>query len=182
MSMIDFKDTEISGCLEILPKVLNDDRGYFVKTFHVDQFMDYGLEINFTEEYYSFSYCGVIRGLHFQLPPYEHTKIVYCTEGAVMDVVVDLRTSSPSYGQFSTFTLSAEKANLLYIPKGLAHGFEVLSDRAMMMYKVSTVYSPEYDSGILWKSLDIPWQTRSPILSRRDQGFIDFKQFVSPFL
>jgi dTDP-4-dehydrorhamnose 3,5-epimerase len=115
------------------------------------------------------------------LPPKEHTKIVYCVQGSVQDVVVDLRIQSPTYGKFEVFSLSAEKANMVYIPIGLAHGFEVLSETAIMMYKVSSVYSPEHDTGILWNSVNIPWQTRNPIISQRDQSFIEFPNFRSLF-
>jgi dTDP-4-dehydrorhamnose 3,5-epimerase len=175
------KESTISGCYELLPKVFLDERGTFVKTFHEDIFRDCGLETNFAEEYYSVSYKNVIRGLHFQLPPKEHTKIVYCVQGSVQDVVVDLRIQSPTYGKFEIFSLSAEKANMVYIPIGLAHGFEVLSETAIMMYKVSSVYSPEHDTGILWNSVNIPWQTRNPIISQRDQSFIEFPNFRSLF-
>jgi dTDP-4-dehydrorhamnose 3,5-epimerase len=175
------KESSISGCYELLPKVFLDERGTFVKTFHEDIFRDCGLEANFAEEYYSVSYKNVIRGLHFQLPPKEHTKIVYCVQGSVQDVVVDLRTQSPTYGKFEIFSLSAEKANMVYIPIGLAHGFEALSETAIMLYKVSTVYSPKHDTGILWNSVNISWQTTNPIVSKRDQDFQLFTQFVSPF-
>jgi dTDP-4-dehydrorhamnose 3,5-epimerase len=95
--------------------------------------------------------------------------------------VVDLRIQSPTYGKFEVFSLSAEKANMVYIPIGLAHGFEVLSETAIMIYKVSTVYSPEHDTGILWNSVNIPWQTRNPIISQRDQDFCCFDNFNTPF-
>jgi dTDP-4-dehydrorhamnose 3,5-epimerase len=95
--------------------------------------------------------------------------------------VVDLRIQSPTYGKFEVFSLSAEKANMVYIPIGLAHGFEVLSETAIMMYKVSSVYSPEHDTGILWNSVNIPWQIRNPIISQRDQSFIEFPNFRSLF-
>ena len=106
------------------------------------------------------------------MPPHDHTKIVYCVQGAVMDVVVDLRVQSPTYGQFIVFDLNAEKGNLVYISPGFAHGFEVLSESALMMYKVSTVYNP---------GAGIPWQAKNPILSRRDQSFVPLPEFRSPF-
>ena len=179
--MFELTETKLSGCWEIMPKILKDDRGYFIKTFHSDFFAQQGLETDFKEEYYSLSYQGVIRGLHFQIPPHDHTKIVYCVQGAVMDVVVDLRVQSPTYGQFIVFDLNAEKRNLVYISPGFAHGFEVLSESALMMYKVSTVYNPGADSGVLWSSLGIPWQAQNPILSQRDQSFVPLPEFRSPF-
>lgn len=173
--------TKIPDCFELQPKIFQDERGSFVKTFHEEIFKTNNLEINFAEEYYSVSVHNVIRGLHFQIPPQEHTKLVYCVQGQVLDVVVDLRVGSPTYGDFATFEVSAEKANLIYIPPGLAHGFCVKSAQAIMMYKVSTVYSPNEDSGIRWDSLSIPWHNDSPILSKRDQSFVAFSKFKSPF-
>lgn len=173
--------TKIPDCYELQPKIFEDERGSFVKTFHEDVFQSHNLEINFAEEYYSVSVKNVIRGLHFQLPPQEHTKMVYCVEGEVLDVVVDLRLNSPTYGQFTTFDVSAKKANIIYIPPGLAHGFYVKSAQAIMMYKVSTVYSPNEDAGILWNSLPIPWGNDNPIISKRDQNFPTFSEFKNPF-
>ena len=176
------KQTKISECVELWPKVIRDKRGLFVKTFHDDVFKKNGLETHFVEEYYSFSHKRVLRGLHFQLPPMDHVKLVYCVFGKVLDVVVDLRVGSPTYGDFETIELSAENANMVYIPKGLAHGFYVISESAIMMYKVTTVYSPEYDTGILWNSANIPWPDESPIISKRDSEFIAFKNFKSQFV
>jgi dTDP-4-dehydrorhamnose 3,5-epimerase len=178
---MEIKETKIPGCYEIYPKVLKDERGFFIKTFHQEIFKKYHLETNFAEEYYSFSHRNVFRGLHFQLPPHDHIKMVYCVEGEVMDVVVDLRKGSPTYGDFATFKLSAEAANIIYIPAGLAHGFYVTSESALMMYKVSTVYAPEQDTGILWSSINIPWIKNNPIVSQRDQSFIPLSKFDSPF-
>jgi dTDP-4-dehydrorhamnose 3,5-epimerase len=174
--------TKILDCYELQPAIFEDQRGRFVKTFHEDVFKSHNLENHFPEEYYSVSVKNVIRGLHFQLPPQEHTKLVYCVSGQVMDVVVDLRVGSPTYGQFATFNVSAEKANLIYIPPGLAHGFYVTSEKAIMMYKVSTVYAPNEDSGILWNSVDIPWGCDNPIISKRDQSFVTLSEFNSPFI
>ena len=178
---IEIRQTEILGCFEIIPKVLKDERGTFVKTFHQDIFKANGLETHFAEEYYSFSHKRVLRGLHFQLPPMDHVKLVYCIFGKVLDAVVDLRVGSPTYGKFEIFELSSEKANMIYIPKGLAHGFYVESENAIMMYKVTTVYSPEHDTGILWNSVDIPWPDEKPIISQRDSQFQTFADFQSPF-
>ncbi len=178
---MELKPKGIPGFFEICPKIIEDERGRFVKTFHHDLFMANGLETRFTEEYYSFSRQGVLRGLHFQLPPHEHVKLVYCVSGEVVDVVVDLRIGSPSYGKHESTVLNAEKANLLYIPAGLAHGFYVTGETATMMYKVTTVYSAECDTGILWNSLDIRWPNAQPIVSARDSSFLPFSEFQSPF-
>jgi dTDP-4-dehydrorhamnose 3,5-epimerase len=173
--------SKIPDCYELQPAILKDERGSFVKTFHENVFKNYQLETHFPEEYYSVSVKNVLRGLHFQRPPQEHTKLVYCVQGQVLDVVLDLRLGSPTYGQFATFEVSAEKANLIYISTGLAHGFYVTSEQAIMIYKVSTVYSPNEDAGILWNSLSIPWGSDNPILSKRDQSFVAFSEFQTPF-
>ncbi len=179
--MIGVKESGISGCVELFPDVYQDQRGFFVKTFHTAQFSELGLQTKWAEEYYSHSRKGVLRGLHFQLPPHDHEKLVYCVAGKVLDVAVDLRVGSPTYGQCAWFALNSETANMVYIPRGLAHGFYTLSDTATMMYKVSTVYAPDHDSGILWSSVDAPWTDTSPILSQRDSEFPSFSSFVSPF-
>ena len=175
--------TEIAlpGCYEIQTNPLEDLRGRFVKVFHKEIFANLGLEINFAEEYCSVSYHRVLRGLHFQVPPHEHLKLVYCVEGRVLDVVVDLRVGSPQYGKFATIELSAQKGNMLYIAPGLAHGFYVLTDKAIMIYKVTSVYSAEHDTGILWNSAGIPWPDPQPIISPRDRGFVTLSEFLSPF-
>ncbi len=179
--MFDLKPSKIAGCFELQPKVLEDDRGRFVKVFHEQAFAELGLETSFAEEYYSVSYKHVIRGMHFQLPPMDHVKMVYCVEGEVMDAVVDLRVGSPTYRQYALFELSAAKANIIYISKGMAHGFCARSAHAIMVYKVSTTYSPAHDAGVRWDSLGISWPAPEAILSARDKGFLPLDQFVSPF-
>lgn len=178
---LEINKTKISGCYELLPLIRRDDRGSFIKTFHKDVFEKHNLETNFVEEYYSTSTKGVLRGLHFQIPPHDHVKMVYCVEGEVVDVVVDLRVGSPTYGQFEMFNLSSDKANIIYIPQGLAHGFYVVSEKVTLLYKVSTVYSQKHDSGILWNSVGIPWPNHAPIISARDEGFCKLEQLSSPF-
>ncbi len=180
--MFEFGDITIAGCYEIQPRVMQDTRGQFVKIFHKPSFAAQGLTTDFTEEYYSHSHKGVIRGMHFQVPPYDHVKIVYCVHGQVFDVVVDLRIGSPTYGQSASVVLDADKGNYLYIPKGLAHGFCALSEMATLVYKVSTVYEPGSDSGIAWDSLGIEWPTDRPILSERDRSFVALARFQSPFV
>lgn len=174
--------TKLPGCFELQPKVFKDYRGTFVKTFHEEVFSKHQLNTNFAEEYYSFSYQNVFRGLHFQIPPKEHTKMVYCVQGEVIDAVVDLRVGSPTYGEGETFSLSAEKGNIIYIPPGFAHGFFVTSETAIMMYKVSSVYSPEQDTGIHWNSVGILWPSPNPIVSKRDNEFVALSDFNSPFV
>jgi len=179
--MFELKPSKLSGCFELQPKTFDDARGRFVKVFHEQAFAAQGLATNFAEEYYSTSYRDVIRGLHFQLPPMDHVKMVFCVLGEVLDAVVDLRVGSPTYGQYDLFELSAAKANSVYIPKGMAHGFCTRSEQAIMVYKVSTVYSPAHDAGVLWSSVEIPWQVEQPCISDRDQCFPALAQFKSPF-
>lgn len=174
-------ETAISGCYELQPVICKDNRGSFVKTFHTDIFAKYGLVTNFMEEYYSISKKNVLRGLHFQIPPKQHTKLVYCISGEVLDVVVDLRKQSDTYKQYQIFNISSEKTNMIYIPEGMAHGFFVLSDIATMMYKVTSVYSQENDCGVLWNSAGIPWPNMNPIVSNRDNTFSPLDNFKSPF-
>jgi dTDP-4-dehydrorhamnose 3,5-epimerase len=179
---VDIHNASIPGCFELVPKVFEDERGYFTKIFHQEVFQKHGLDTHYTEEYFSRSKQDVIRGMHFQLPPEECVKIVYCIDGEVMDVVLDLRVGSPTYGKYEIFNLNDRLANILYIPIGLAHGFYTKSKTATMMYKVSKSYSPACDAGIHWNSAEIPWPTKTPIMSKRDSEFISLDNFQSPFI
>lgn len=179
--ILDLVATVIPGCVELRPRILEDARGRFVKVFNSEAFADHGFETAFAEEYYSVSRRGVIRGLHFQLPPMEHVKLVYCVDGRVQDVVIDLRNGSPTQGKHIVVELSAQAGNMLYIPKGLAHGFCALSESATLVYKVTSGYSPAHDTGILWDSAGIRWAERDPILSVRDRSLPRLADFVSPF-
>ncbi|MGZ6005389.1 MAG: dTDP-4-dehydrorhamnose 3,5-epimerase [Candidatus Saccharimonadales bacterium] len=173
--------TAISGCFQLVPKILRDERGKFVKVFHEDIFREHGLETNFTEAYYSLSCQRVLRGLHFQIPPKDHAKLMYCVQGAVLDVVLDIRYGSPSYGEHIMLELNADTGSMLYLPKGVAHGFYTLSEQALMVYNVTTTYSQPHDTGILWDSAGICWPDSEPILSERDRQFSPLAEFVSPF-
>lgn len=180
--MFTVKETRLLGCFEVQPRVLDDERGRFVKVFHEDEFKKLDLETIFREEYYSHSRRGVIRGMHFQMPPSDHVKLVYCVHGEVLDVVLDLRKGSPTYGQAEYKKLSADRGNYLYIPKGFAHGFCATSDIATLVYKVSTVYDPLRDTGVLWNSFDFNWPTSEPVISARDSSFNSLSDFDSPFV
>jgi len=162
--------------------VSNDVRGSFVKIFSRESFLKHSLVTQWQEEYYSISRQGVLRGLHFQLPPHDHEKLVYCTDGGVWDVVVDLRVGSPTYGKHEIIELAADKANMIYIPRGLAHGFYVTTKSATMHYKVATQYAPSHDTGILWNSVGVDWPDAHPVLSSRDKSFSAFDDFISPFV
>lgn len=179
--MFKLSPAPIPGLCEIQSRILADSRGRFVKTLHRDQFADLGLRSDFAEEYYSRSGPRVLRGLHFQVPPAEHIKLVYCIQGEVWDVVLDLRKGSPTYLQHAVFELSAEQGNMVYIPAGCAHGFCVPRGEAVLVYKVTSVYSPQHDQGILWNSADIPWPLTNPLVSERDSLFPALAEFDSPF-
>ena len=174
--------TVIPGCLVLQPRVVTDMRGRFTKVFHAPSFAAHGLVTQFAEEYYSVSRRGVLRGMHFQRPPADHVKVVYCTAGAVLDVVVDLRRESPTYGRHARVELSAERGNMLYVPRGLAHGFLVIEEEATLVYKVETVYAPAEDSGLAWDGCGIDWPVDNPILSDRDRGFPALPAFETPFV
>ena len=173
--------TTISGCFELVPQIFGDKRGKLIKTFHKDTFLDLGLEINFTEEYYSVSNNNVLRGLHFQVPPHDHVKCVTCLSGKIFDVVVDLRKDSPTYKQNFSIELDAKKGNVLYIPKGLAHGFQVISETAIFLNRTTTVYHPKSESGIRWDSCGINWPNMNPVLSDKDKHLVSLNDFKSPF-
>lgn len=179
--MFKIEPSKLPGCYKFNPKIIGDVRGRFVKIFHEPSYAALGLETDFAEEYYSVSHKNVIRGLHFQVPPMDHVKMVYCLEGQALDAVLDLRVGSPTYGQFEMFELNSSNSSSIYIPKGMAHGFCALSENTIMVYKVSTVYSPAHDAGILWNSVEIPWPITAPVLSARDQGFPSLADFNSPF-
>jgi dTDP-4-dehydrorhamnose 3,5-epimerase len=179
--MFETRETGLQGCLLLQPRVLDDARGRFVKTFHNEAFRALGLETGFVEQYYSHSHRGVVRGMHFQKPPAQHAKLVYCVHGEVFDVVLDLRSGSPTYGETRSFTLSAEQGNALYIPAGMAHGFCATSELATLVYNVTSVYAPEHDDGVRWDSIGVEWPTASPLVSPRDAAFVALADFQSPF-
>jgi dTDP-4-dehydrorhamnose 3,5-epimerase len=172
---------KLPGAFTLHGKVLHDERGFFCKTWHREFFSRYGLEWEFAEQYYSQSQKGVIRGLHFQTPPFEHAKLVHCVAGSSLDVLVDLRKNSPTFGDHVSIDLDARKSVSVYAPAGLAHGFLAKSQNTIMMYSVTSTYHPEHDSGILWDSVEFDWGIDKPILSERDKSFARFQDFVTPF-
>ena len=145
----------------IKPKVHSDERGYFVETFRQDKIEDVlGYKVNFIQENESKSYKGVLRGLHFQLEPYAQSKLIRVIEGAILDVAVDIRKGSPTFGQYVAVELSGDNKKQIFVPRGFAHGFAVLTDTATIAYKVDNYYSPECDRGLAFddRELDIDWQ------------------------
>ena len=173
--------TFIEDLLIIQPQLFKDDRGFFYESYNKNN-----LDINivFVQDNESKSYKGVIRGLHFQAPPFEQTKLVRCVSGNILDVAVDLRINSKTYGKFFSIELSSENNKQLFVPKGFAHGFQVLSETAIVNYKVDNFYNPKSDSGIIWndKDLSIDWNLDiKPIISLKDLKLISFKELKSPF-
>jgi len=180
------EETNLKDCFLIKPKVFEDDRGYFFECFNQEKFSKaVGEKFQFVQDNESQSNYGVLRGLHFQVPPYAQAKLVRVVRGEVLDVAVDLRKASPTYGQYTTVILNEDNKHQLLIPRGFAHGFAVLSATAIFVYKIDNLYSPEHERGIRWndKDLDIDWNLKSSdiILSEKDKTQVGFKDFNSPF-
>lgn len=159
-----------------------DIRGNFIKLYNEEEFKRNGIDTSLKEVYYSTSQKDVIRGLHFQIPPYEHNKIIHVIQGSVTDVVVDLRKSSADYKKYLEISLSGNKPRSLYVPKGFAHGFKCLENNTIMLYQVSTGYSPMNDTGIAYNTIGYEWNIEDPIISERDMGFCSLAEFESPFI
>ena len=177
--------TAIDGVVIIEPKVFKDQRGYFFESFSQREFEAKVRKINFVQDNESMSSYGVMRGLHFQRPPYTQSKLVRCVKGKVLDVAVDIRKGSPTYGQHVSVELSEDNHRQFFVPRGFAHGFAVLSDTAIFQYKCDNFYAPQADGGISIKdeSLGIDWKipTDMVILSEKDTLHSCLKDFDSPF-
>ena len=177
--------TEIEGLLIIEPRIFQDARGYFFESFSQREFEEKVGPVHFVQDNESMSTYGVMRGLHFQRPPYTQSKLVRCVSGKVLDVAVDIRKGSPTYGQHVAVELTGENHRQFFIPKGFAHGFAVLSERAVFQYKCDEFYHPEADAGIsiLDESLQIDWRipAEATILSDKDTRHALLKDFDSPF-
>lgn len=172
----------LPGVRLLEPQIYHDQRGAFVKTYHEDALKAAGIHFAIKEEYYTVSGRGVIRGMHFQTPPADHAKLIYCISGRVRDVLLDLRRSSPTYGHFMHWELSVNNRLMFIIPSGIAHGFLSLEDQSVMVYKTTTVHSPNDDAGIRWDSFGFVWGEASPVVSTRDLGFPTLADFVTPFV
>ncbi|MBQ7773920.1 MAG: dTDP-4-dehydrorhamnose 3,5-epimerase [Bacteroidales bacterium] len=177
--------TDIEGVVIIEPRVFKDARGYFFESFSQREFQEKVRPINFVQDNESMSSYGVMRGLHFQRPPYAQSKLVRCVKGKVLDVAVDIRKGSPTYGKYVAVELSEENHRQFFIPRGFAHGFAVLSETAVFQYKCDNFYAPEADGGISIQddSLGIDWQipAESAVLSEKDMKHLCLKDFDSPF-
>lgn len=164
------RQTAIEGLIELIPRVFEDERGYFFESYNKPLFTSLGLPMDFVQDNQSFSVKGVLRGLHMQNEPYAQGKLVRVITGQVLDIAVDLRQDSPTFGQYETFLLDAKLANMAYIPEGFAHGFVALED-SIFSYKCTNIYNKAAESGIVWNDpdLNINWGVENPIVSEKDQ-------------
>jgi dTDP-4-dehydrorhamnose 3,5-epimerase len=179
--MFQFESLPLQDALLIKLPAFTDNRGAFIKTFQEHFFDAAKIRFQLKESYFSLSQKDVIRGMHFQTPPHHHSKIVFCPSGSILDVIVDIRKQSPTYGQYFSTVLSAENHLAYYIPEGFAHGFKALSDNAMTYYLVSSEHNKEHDAGIKFDSFGMDWECELPILSDRDLAFEPLGDFNSPF-
>ena len=180
-----FTKTSIEGLVIIDPTVFGDNRGYFLESYNEKEFKEVIGKVSFVQDNESKSSKGVLRGLHFQKPPFAQAKLVRCIEGKVLDVVVDIRKNSKTYGQYFTTELSGENKKQVFIPRGFAHGFLVLSESAIFAYKVDNTYAPEHDAGIRWNDpiVNIQWglSESEVLVSDKDAQLPFFNEFDSPF-
>ena len=177
--------TKLDGLIVLKPIVFKDNRGYFMESYNQKNINKLLGNVNFVQDNESESSRGVLRGLHFQKPPYTQAKLVRCLKGSVLDVVLDLRKGSKTYGIFETISLTEENKKLLFIPKGFAHGFVVLSKSAIFSYKVDNYYNSDSESGVLWSDLDlkIDWKINKNeiIVSEKDKNLPTFNEIINPF-
>lgn len=178
-------ETSLKGLLIIEPRIFNDGRGYFFESYSKVKFADAGIDIDFVQDNQSFSHKGAVRGLHAQSAPHAQAKLVRVIQGRVLDVAVDVRKNSPTYGQYETIELSAENQLQFLVPEGFLHGFATLEDNTIFAYKVNNYYSKDCEVGALWSDpiLNINWglDRANILLSPKDEVLPLFKDFVSPF-
>lgn len=174
------RQSGIDGLFEIIPNVLQDDRGWFLESYNKDTFDALNLKINFVQDNLSFSKAGVIRGFHFQQKPFEQGKLVKVIKGEVLDVAVDIRLNSPTFGQHFKVLLTAENQNMFYLPEGFAHGFLAIKD-SYLFYKCTKTYHRESDTGFAFDDpdLNVDWQIKSPIISEKDKNLQSFRSYKS---
>lgn len=179
---MNIEKTFIEGLLIITPTVFTDNRGYFLESYNKKKLEDI-LDVDFVQDNESQSQKGVLRGLHFQKPPYAQGKLVRVIKGSVLDLAVDLRTNSKTYGKHFSITLSEENKKQFYVPEGFAHGFLVLEDNTIFSYKCTNYYNKASEASLLWNdtTLNINWQIENPIISEKDKIGQEFANFISPF-
>lgn len=181
---MEFKKRKLEGTVEIQLKPHEDSRGFFMRTFDEKIFREIGIKNNWVQENHSKSMVkNVIRGLHFQLPPFSETKLVRCIRGKILDIFVDLREGSKTFGQWDSIELSEENKKMILIPRGFAHGFCTLSEISEVTYKVDNYYSSEFERGLIWNdtTLEIEWPADFPILSEKDKRNMTFDEFVNDY-
>jgi len=171
--------TKIEGVFIIYNFNTADDRGLFVKSYNKNTFKENNIDFEIRESYYSVSNKNVIRGMHFQLPPHDHDKLVYVVKGSIIDVIVDLRSKSKTFKKFFSFELSHKNKIAIFLPPGIAHGFKSLEDDTITIYNVGTEYNFEYDTGINYDSFNFDWGIDNPIVSERDKSFDNLNFFCS---
>ena len=176
---MEIRETPIKDVFEIYPKVFKDPRGYFLESYRQDEFEKYGLNTSWIQDNQSYSESGIVRGLHFQRGEHAQAKLVRVISGKVLDVCVDLRKGSATYGKYHAVVLDEKLQNMLYVPTGFAHGFAVL-EKAIFTYKCSRLYNKESEGGIIWndKGLNIDWGVDNPLLSEKDQQWPDLEKFT----
>jgi dTDP-4-dehydrorhamnose 3,5-epimerase len=167
----EFKETKMEGAKEVIPQPFEDERGFFMETYVKEDFKQNGIDAEFIQENHSKSEHGVLRGIHYQKGEQVQGKLVRCTQGAIMDVIVDLRKNSNTFGEIKKMILSEYNKKMLWVPRGFGHGFYTLSETAEVQYKVDNDYAPEQEAGIAWNDpqLNIEWPTKDPKLSEKDK-------------
>lgn len=174
-------ETAIPDVKLVEPTVHGDHRGYFFESFRTDVFSDHGIEMDFVQDNQSKSKKGILRGLHFQQAPFEQGKLVRVVQGAIIDVAVDIRKSSPTYGKHVIAELNTDNHHQLWVPPGFAHGFLTLQDDTIVCYKCTNYYHQASEGALRWNSLGIEWGITDPILSDKDKDAVAFSDFISPF-
>lgn len=176
------EELSIPGAKVLRAPVRGDGRGAFIKTFHLPDLHALGIDFEVAEQYYSTSQRGVVRGMHFQLPPDDHGKLVHCSRGRALDALVDLRVDSPTYRSSCTVDLDGMDGALVYMPRGVGHGFQARTDDTVLHYAVTSVYSADRDAGVRWDTVGVQWDDLDePIISERDTMFPTLDEFDSPF-
>jgi dTDP-4-dehydrorhamnose 3,5-epimerase len=181
---MEFIERKLKGVYEIILEPHTDERGFFMRTYDTDIFKRSGLDFRWVQENHSRSeQKGIIRGLHFQLPPASETKLVRCITGQIFDVFIDLRADSPTFGLWDSIELSAENKKMILIPRGFAHGFLTLTPISEVLYKVDNYYSKELERGIQWndKKIGIIWPEKDPVLSVKDNRNMSFDDFIKTY-
>lgn len=180
---MEIRKTSIDGLIEIIPNIFRDERGFFLETFHIERYQEVGIDQQFVQANQSYSTKGVLRGLHLQLPPYQQGKLVSVSKGKVLDVAVDLRKDSPTFGQYETVVLDSDTCNQFYVPEGFAHGFLALED-SVFTYQCTNVYHKASEEGVLWNDPDlaIDWKLQSygidtPNISEKDLALPSLAEF-----